>query len=148
MLLSKLEVPLALQVLCSVLGPGAPAQIFAAFFSDLTKDPYDCILLLRTCFGSRTQAVASLPCCSRRAASVVTTTTAAAVASIPGQSSGSGRAELPALLGANSGSTGFVARKASCFLGEPLPCGTGKPASPASLGDTGMLPVLSFLLTL
>lgn len=111
MLLSKLEIPLALQVLCSVLGPGAPAQIFAAFFSDLTKDLYNCILLLRTCFGSRTQAVASSPCCSRRSVSVVTTTTAEAVASIPGQNSESGRAELPALLGADSGSTAFVARK-------------------------------------
>lgn len=42
---------------------------------------------------------------------MVTTTTAEAVASIPGQNSESGRAELPALLGADSGSTAFVARK-------------------------------------
>lgn len=73
-----------------MLGPGAPAQIFAAFFSDLAKDPYDCILLLRTCFGSRTQAVASLPRRGRRAASVVTATTAEAVAGMPGQGAGLG----------------------------------------------------------
>lgn len=52
MLLSKLEVPLALHVLCSVLGPVVLAHVFAAFFSDLTKDLYNCILLLRTCFES------------------------------------------------------------------------------------------------
>lgn len=111
MLLSKLEIPLALRALCSVLGPGAPAQIFAAFFSDLAKDPYDCILLLRTCFGSRTQAVASLPRRGRRAASVVTATTAEAVAGMPGQGAGSGRAALPALPGADRGSAAFIARK-------------------------------------
>lgn len=58
-LLSKLEVPLALQVLWSVLGPGAPPHIFTAFFSDLTKDPCNYSSLHRTCCGSRTLAAAA-----------------------------------------------------------------------------------------
>lgn len=52
MLLSKLEVPLALHVLCSVLGPVVLAHVFAAAFSDLTKDLCNCTSVLRTCFGS------------------------------------------------------------------------------------------------
>lgn len=135
--LSKLEVPLALQVLCSVLGPGAPAQIFAAFFSDLTKDPYSCVLSLRTCFGSRTRAVASPPCCSRRAASVVTTTTAEAVASIPGQSSGSGRARAASPPRGRLGLRSLCCEEIKLLPWPAVPLWPGETSQPRKPGQDG-----------
>lgn len=104
-LLSELAVPIALQVLCSVLGPGAPLQICTAFSNDLTKDLYNCVALLKTCFGGRARQPLPGPA-AVKVQHLVTTPTAEAVASIPGQRWGSGRAGLP-----DPGSAAFVLRK-------------------------------------
>lgn len=115
-LLCKPQVAPALPVLCAVVGLGALAQIFAAFSSDLTKDLYNHILLLKTSLeaGPGSGFLASL---QRRCGMWVTTTAAeAAASSIPGRSWGAGRAGLPAPWGAP-----FVGRKSSCFLRQPLP---------------------------